>query len=101
MDEVGKTLGMIVVHVGEEDRVQLLGPDSELRQPHGGAAARVELQFHGAAVIAILSVADKRPGLCQSIEGLLWTASGASQRYHEARRGNGRRRHHYEMGNQC
>jgi len=101
LDEIGKTLGMVVVHVREEDRVQLLGPDSELRQPHGGAAARVELQFHSAAVIGILPVTDKRPGGCQPIEGLLRTASGASQRYHEARSRNGRRRHRYEMGCQC
>jgi hypothetical protein len=94
LDEVGKTLGMVIVHVGEEDRVQLLGPDAELREPHGGAAARVELQFHGAAVIGILPVADKRPRRGHPIEGLLRTAGGASQCYHEARRRNGRRRQH-------
>ena len=30
LDEIGKALCVIVVHVGEENRVQLLGPDPEL-----------------------------------------------------------------------
>ena len=62
LNEILKALSVIVVHVREEHRVQLFGPYPELRQPHRGAAAGIELYFHGAAVIAILSVTDQRSG---------------------------------------
>ena len=43
MDEVRKTFGMIVVHMREKYRIELLWPYAKLRQPHCGAAACIEL----------------------------------------------------------
>jgi hypothetical protein len=67
LHEVGKTIRVIIVHVREEHCVQLLGPDSELRQTHGGAATRVELQLHRGAVVGIVAVTDQRSGRGQSV----------------------------------
>jgi hypothetical protein len=58
--EIDEALGVIGVHVSEEDGIKLLGPNPELRQPHRCATACVELQFHGAAVVGIISVSDQR-----------------------------------------
>jgi hypothetical protein len=62
LDEVREALGMIIVHMRKENRIELLRPDPELRQPHRSAAACVELHLHSSAVIAIIAITHKRSG---------------------------------------
>jgi hypothetical protein len=58
VDQVGKPLGVIVVHVCEEGRIEFLWVDAQLRQPHCRPPAYVELQFQVAAAALVVSVAD-------------------------------------------
>ena len=64
-DQVREALGMIVVHVREEDRIDLLWVNAELRQPHRGSASGVELQVKGVAVI-VAAVTDQSAGAGQT-----------------------------------
>ena len=41
---------------------------AELRKPHGGSAAGVELQLHRRAIVAVVTVADERAGPGETIE---------------------------------
>ena len=70
LHKIRKALGVIIVYVCEENRIQLFRPDPELRQPHCGAAACIELQLHGSAAIAIIAVTHQRSSTGQTIKGL-------------------------------
>ncbi len=65
-DKVCEALGMIVVHVGEENGIELLREDAKLRQPHGGSASCVELQVKDVAIIVAAAVTDQRAGAGQT-----------------------------------
>ena len=90
--DVRQPLGMVRVHMREEDRVELSGGDAELGQPLIGPASGVELQPNSIAIVGIIAVANQcaRPRLTV---GDRRPALHAGQCHDEARRGMRGRRH--------
>ena len=68
MHDVGKAIGVIRMHMREENRIELTGRHTDLRQPHVGTASCVELQFYGTATIAVVAVAHQRSSASEPIE---------------------------------
>ena len=60
--DIGEALGVIRVHMGEENSVELDRGYVELREPHIGPAPGIDQQLHGAALVAVVSEADQ--GAC-------------------------------------
>ena len=60
--DIGEALGMIRVHMSEENSVELHRGHVELREPHVGPTPGIDQQFHGAALVAVVSEADQ--GAC-------------------------------------
>jgi hypothetical protein len=85
LNNVGKTFGVVAVHVGEENGVQLSWRNVQLREPHVGSAPGVKLQLHSAAIVAVVAKADQRAGAGLTLENG-GAALRAGQRDHEARR---------------
>ena len=53
---------------GEEDRVKLSDIEVHLRQPQRRAAPGIELQFHRAAIAAVVAIAHKGAGDGDAVE---------------------------------
>src|ERR1700688_3505209 len=66
--DIGQPFRVIAVHVGEEDRAQFLRSHRDLRQPHLGTAAHIELQFDGAATVAVVAVLHEASGASEAVE---------------------------------
>jgi len=78
LHEIGKAVGVVGMHVREEDRVKLSDIKVHLRQPQRRAASGIELQFHRAAVAAVVAIAHKSAGAGDAVEQHR-AAHGASQ----------------------
>src|SRR6476646_3626282 len=74
---------MVVVHVGEEHRAELLRSYAKLGQPHCRAAPRVELQLHGRTAIGVIPITHQGSGTGETIERL-WAALRARQGHDKA-----------------
>src|SRR4029453_14979773 len=57
--DVSEALRVISVHVRKENCIQLWRGHVDLREPHVRTAAGIELQFCGAAIVAVVTVTHK------------------------------------------
>jgi hypothetical protein len=57
LEEIGKTISVVGMHVCEEHRTDLRRWNIELRQSHRCAAARIELHFDSTAIVGVVAIA--------------------------------------------
>ena len=81
LDQIGKALAMVVVHVREENGIYLRRLDAHLRQSQQRASSGIELQTHRVAVVRVVAIADQSAGTRLPLVGLR-PALRASHRDH-------------------
>ena len=57
LEEIGKTISVVGMHVCEEHRTDLRRWNIELRQSHRCAAAHIELHFDSTAIVGVVAIA--------------------------------------------
>jgi hypothetical protein len=83
LEEIGKAISVVGMHVCEEHCIDLRRWNIELRQSHRCAAAHIELHFDSTAIVGVVTIAHQRSGAAEAVK-FRRSTHGARQRHDHA-----------------